>query len=46
MKFKENKSLKYKLVSCPHGKTDIYPLSGRYCKNNCNMYYNGCKRFK
>lgn len=45
MKYKENKSVKFRLIDCPHGKTTNYPMSGRTCKNNCSLYRNGCKKW-
>lgn len=42
---------KYKIYKCPYGKRDFkvplpYSVSGRFCKNNCELYKRGCKKWK
>lgn len=45
------KAKKYTFYKCPHGKVQStkikmpYSVQGEYCKNNCDLYGNGCKLF-
>lgn len=46
-----SKPKKFGVYICLNGKNDSlaklpYNVTGRYCKNNCEHYMNGCKKFK